>query len=109
LWVQWDVAVGAELPERHVQPVRGADLHDRVDREIEELALAKPGPGEELDREPGERVRVLTRGAQQLRGRRVVDEPWEWLIAAWDVTGEHQHARRGVLTIPLAQSIEAHA
>ena len=75
MWVQWDVAVGAELPERHVQPVRGADLHDRVDGQIEELALAKTGPGEELDREPGERVRVLTRGAQQLRGRGVVDEP----------------------------------
>ena len=100
LRVQRDVAVGAQLPERHVQPVRGADLHDRIDGQIEELALAKPGPGEELDREPGERVGVLARGAQQLRRGGVVDEPRERLIAAWDVTGEHQHARRGVLAIP---------
>ena len=109
LWVQGDVAVGAELPERHVQPVRGADLHDRVDGQIEELALAQPGPGEELDRQPGERVGVLAGGAQQLRGGGVVDEPGERLIAARDVTGEHQHAGRGVLAVPLAQSIEAHA
>jgi hypothetical protein len=37
-----------------MQPVRGADLHHRIDREIEELALAKPGAGEELDRQPRE-------------------------------------------------------
>lgn len=92
-----------------MQPVRGADLHDRIDGQIEELALAKPGPGEELDRESGERVRVLTRGAQQLGGRGVVDESREWLIAAGDVTGEHQHARGSVLAIAFAQSIEAHA
>ena len=109
LRVQRDVAVGAELPERHVQPVRRADLHDRIDGQIKELALAQPGPGEELDRQPGERVRVLARGAQQLRGRGVIDEPGQRLIAAWDITGEHQHAGRGVLAVPLAQSIEADA
>jgi hypothetical protein len=70
LGVQRDVAVGAEFPERHVQPVRGADLHDRVDSQIEELSLAKPGPGEKLDREPGERVRMLTRRAAASPRRR---------------------------------------
>ena len=109
LGVQGDIAVGAELPERHVQPVRGADLHDRVDGQVEELALAKPGAGEELDREPGERVGMLAGGAQQLGGRGVIDEPGQRLIAARDITGEHQHARGSVLAIPLAQSIEAHA
>ena len=74
LGVQGDVAVGAELSERNVQPVRGADLHDRVDGQIEELAFAQPGPGEELDRQPSERVGVLASGAQQLCGRGVVDE-----------------------------------
>jgi hypothetical protein len=59
-----------------VEPVRRADLHDRFGREIEELALPKPGPGEELDREPGERVGMLTRGAQQLRRGGVIDESW---------------------------------
>jgi hypothetical protein len=47
-------------------------------------------------------------GAQKLRGRRVVDESGQWLIATRDIAGEHQHTRRSVLTIPLAQSIEAH-
>ena len=43
--------------------------------EIEELAFAESGAGEELDREAGERVGMLAGGAQQLRGRGVIDEP----------------------------------
>ena len=108
LRVQRDVAVGAQLPERHVQPVRGADLHHRVDGEIEELALAQPGAGEELDREAGERVGVLAGGAQQLRRGGVVDEPRQRFIAARDVTGEHQHAGGSVLAVPLAEALQAH-
>ena len=98
-----------KLPEWDVQPVRGADLHDRVDSEIKELALPQPGPGEELDRQASERVGVLARGAQQLRSGSVVDKPGERLIAAWDVTGEHQHAGGGIVAVPPAQSIEADA
>ena len=70
LRVQRDVAVGAELPERHVQPVRGADLHDRVDRQIEELAAAQPGAGEELDREARERIVGRAGGPQSASSRR---------------------------------------
>ena len=108
LRVQRDVAVGAQLPERHVQPVRGADLHDRVDRQIEELAAPKPGAGEELDREPGERVGSLARGAQQLLRGAVVDEPRQRVIAARDVTGEHQHTGGSVLAVPFAEALQAH-
>jgi hypothetical protein len=43
LGVQGDVAVGAQFAERHVQPVRGADLHDGIDCEIKEFALAQAG------------------------------------------------------------------
>ena len=109
LRVQGDVAVGAQLAERHVQPVRRADLDHRIDLQVEELALAQPGAGEELDRQAGERVGVLARCAQQLGRRGVVDEPRQRLIAARDVTGEHQHPRRGVLAIPLAETLEADA
>ncbi len=41
LGVQGDVTVGAELADRHVQPVRRADLHDGVDGQVQKLALAQ--------------------------------------------------------------------
>ena len=41
LGVQRDIAVGTELAERHVQPVGGADLHDRIDGEVQEFAFAQ--------------------------------------------------------------------
>jgi hypothetical protein len=107
--MQRDVAVAAQLAERHVQPVGRADLDHRIDGQIEELALAQPSAGEELDRQPGERVRVLAGGAQELRRRRVVDEPRQRLIAARHVAREHQHARGGVVAVPLAQPLKAGA
>jgi hypothetical protein len=77
--------------------------------QIEELALAQSGPGEELDREPGERVGVLAGGAQQLRCGGVIDEPWQRLVTAWDVAGEHQHARRSVVAVSFGETLEAHS
>jgi hypothetical protein len=108
LRVQRDVTVGAELAERDVQPVRRADLHHRIDLQVQELAAAHPSPGEKLDREPGERVIASASRAQQLRGGAVIDEPRQRIIEARHVTGEHQHPRRRVLALPLAQPLEAH-
>src|SRR5216684_3289327 len=72
LGVQRDVAAGAELAERDVQPVGGADLHDRVDGEVQELAFAQAGAGQELHGQVDERVRVGAGGLQQLGERAVV-------------------------------------
>ena len=58
LWVQRDVAVVVELADGDAQPEGGADLHDGVDGETEELALADPGAGQELDYQSRQRVRV---------------------------------------------------
>jgi hypothetical protein len=40
VWVQWEVAVGAQFADRDVQPVGGADEHDRVGSQRGELADA---------------------------------------------------------------------
>jgi hypothetical protein len=105
--VQRDVPVGAELPERDVQPVRGADLHDRVDLQVEKLAASQAGAGEELDREPRERVIARAGGLDQFLRGAVVDEPGERVVELRDVTGEHQPPRRRVLAVPLAQTFQA--
>ena len=78
--MQRDVAVVAQLADRHVQPVGGADLHDGIGGEVEELALAQPGAGEKLDGESDERVGVGTGGLQQFGERGVVEEPGQRLI-----------------------------
>ncbi len=95
LGVQRDIAVGAQLAERHVQPVGGADLHDRVDGEVEEFAFAQPGAGQEFHGQADERVGVGAGGLQQLGERAVVEEAGQRLVAQRQVAGEHQHARRG--------------
>ena len=107
LRVQRDVAVGAQLPERHVQPVRGADLHDRVDLQVQELAAPQAGAGEELDRESRERIVGRARGLDQLLRGAVVDEPRQRVIELRHVTGEHQRPRRGVLAVPLGKPLQA--
>jgi hypothetical protein len=43
VWVQRQVAVLAQLADRHVQPVGGADEHDRVGAQADELADPQPG------------------------------------------------------------------
>src|SRR6476469_9444964 len=48
LGMQGDVAVGAQFPQRHVQPVRCPDLHHGIDCEVEEFTVAPAGAGQEL-------------------------------------------------------------
>jgi len=43
--VQWHVPVGAELAERDVQPVPGADAHDRISIQVRQFPGPHPGPG----------------------------------------------------------------
>jgi hypothetical protein len=69
--VQRDVAVDVQSADRDAQPVGGADLHDGVDGQGEQLTAADAGAGEELDDQPGQWVGVGA-GAQQLRCRCVV-------------------------------------
>jgi len=109
LGVQRDVAVGAELAERHVQPVGGADLHDGVDGEVEELAFAQAGAGQELHGQADERVGVGAGGLQQLGERAVVQEPGQRLVAERQVAGEDQHRGGHVAAVPLGEPFEAGA
>ena len=48
LRVQRDVAVVVQLADRDVQPVPGADLHDRVVLEGDQLADPQAGPDEDF-------------------------------------------------------------
>ena len=71
-----------ELAERHTQPVGRADLHDRVHRQIQELAFAQAGASQELDGEAHERIWVGSGGYQQLGSSAIVQEAGQRLI--WD-------------------------
>ena len=94
LRVQRDVAVVVQLADRDPQPVGGADLHDRVDGEGEQLAAADAGAGEQFDDQPGQRVGVGAGGAQQLGRGGVVEEPWQRFVDDRQVAGEHQRPHR---------------
>ena len=48
LRVQRDVAVVMELADRDAQPERRTDLHDRVDGQSEQFALADTGAGKQF-------------------------------------------------------------
>ena len=54
--MEGNVAVGVELADGRAQPESGSDLDHGVDSQAEELALAHPGAGEDLDEHPVERV-----------------------------------------------------
>ena len=58
LGVQGNVAVVAQLAQRHMQPVGGADLHHGIDCEIEEFTFAEAGAGQEFHTEAHERVGI---------------------------------------------------
>jgi len=109
LRVQRDVAVVAELPDRHVQPVGGPDLHHRIGGEVEEFALAKPGSGEKFHGESNERVIVGSGGLEQFGERGVVEEAWQRLIPDGQVAGENQYPRGGVVSVPFGEPLEAGA
>ena len=109
LRVQRDVAVAAELPDRHVQPVGGPDLHHRIGGEVEEFALAEPGAGEKFHGEPDERVIVGAGGLEQLGERGIVEEAWQRFIPDGQVTGEDQYPRGDVVAVPFGEPFEAGA
>jgi integrase/recombinase XerD len=109
LRVQRNVAVRAELAQWHVQPVRGADLDDGVDGEVQELALAQAGAGEEFHRQADERVGVGAGGLQQLGERAVVEETGQRGVADRQVTVEDQHTAGDIVAVPLGQPFEAGA
>ena len=109
LRVQGDVAVGAQLADRHVQPVGGADLHYGVDGEIEEFTLAQAGAGQELHTQADERVGVDAGGLQQLGERAVVEEAGQRLVAPGQVAGEHEHPGRDVVAVPFGEPFETGA
>ena len=44
--MQGDVPVVVQFSDRDAQPVGGADLHDGVDGQGHQFALAEPGAGE---------------------------------------------------------------
>ncbi len=109
LGVQRDVAVGAELAERDVQPVGGADLHDRVDGEVQELAFAQAGAGQELHGQADERAGAGAGGLQQLGERAVVQEAGQRLDRGAE--GRRRTPARGgdIAAVPLGEPLEAGA
>ena len=89
LGVQGDVAVVVQFADRDPQPVGGADLHDGVDGEVDELALAHAGAGEELDDETDQGVGVGASSDEQLRRGGVVEEPGQRVVLdrSWGKSG----------------------
>jgi hypothetical protein len=108
LRVQQQVAVLAQLADRHVQPRGGADEHDGVGAQCGELTHAQPGAQQDLDGDPHEEPVVVVRGAQQLRGGGVVQGLGQGVVLAGQVTGEHRHLGRGSLPAPFLDSGEEH-
>ena len=84
-------------------------LHDRVDGEVQELAFAQAGAGQEFHGQADERVGVGAGGLQQLGERAVVQEPGQRLVAERQVAGEHQHGGGDVAAVPLGEPLEAGA
>ena len=109
LGMQGNVAVVAQLAQRHMQPVGGADLHHGIDCEIEEFTLAQAGAGQELDTQADERVGVGAGGLQQFGERGVVEEAGQRLVADRQVAGEHEHPGGDVVTVPFGEAFEAGA
>jgi hypothetical protein len=72
LWVQRQVAVLTELPDRDMQPGSGTDVHHRVGAEAGELADPQPGAHQHLDGDPDQETLVGLGGAEQLGGRGIV-------------------------------------
>ena len=107
--VQGNVAVVAQLAQRHVQPVGGADLHHGIDCEVEEFTLAQAGAGQEFHTQAHERVGVGAGGLQQFGERAVVEEAGQRLVADGQVAGEHEHAGRDVVAVPFGEAFEAGA
>jgi len=88
LWVQRDVAVGVQFPDRNTQPIGRSDLHDCVDCQGEEFAFADSGAGEELDDQGGEGVGIGSGGAHEFRRCAVVEKSWERFVGDGQVTDE---------------------
>ena len=107
LGMQGDVAVGAQFPQRHVQPVRCPDLHHGIDCEVEEFTLAQAGAGQELHAQADERVVVGPGGLQQLGERGVVEEAGQRVIAQRQVAGENEHPGRDVIAVPFGEAFKA--
>ena len=109
LRVQRDVAVVVEFADRDPQPVGGADLDDGVGGEAEEFAFAHAGAGQDLDREPAERVGQLPGGGHELRGGGVVEEPGQRFVLDGPVGGEDRWPGRCVGVVPLDDPAEERA
>jgi len=58
LWVEGDVAVVVELPDRNLEPVAAVDEHDSIRGEGAELTNPQPGARQHLDHQPVNRVSV---------------------------------------------------
>ena len=108
LGVQRQVAVLAELADRDVQPGPGADEHDGVGGQAGELADPQPGAQQHLDGDPHQHPAVGLGGAQQLRGRGVVEGPGQRVVLAGQVAGEHRHPGRGLVPAPFVDADEEH-
>ena len=95
LRMQGDEAVVVELANRDPQPLCRPDLDHGIDGERSQFAQAHPGPGQELDDDPGERVGIGPRRSE-LGGRSVVEKSRQGLVEDREVPGELERAlRRG--------------
>ena len=106
--VQRQVAVLVQFADGDVQPVRGADEHDRVSLQGSELADPQSGAEQHFHHDPGEHPRVGLGGAQQLRGGRVVKGLRERVVLAGQVGRDDRHPGRGFGPVPVADAHEEH-
>jgi hypothetical protein len=108
LGVQRQVAVLAELADRHVQPGPGADEHHRGGLQAGELADPQPGAQQHLDGDPDQHPAVGLGGAQQPGGGGVVEGLGQRVVLAGQVAGEHRHPGRSLVPAPFVDPEEEH-
>ena len=91
LGVQWQVAVLAQLADRHVQPWPGTDAHDRVGAQAGVLADPQAGAQQNLDGDPDQEPLVVVRSPQQLGGGGVIEGLGQRMVLPGQVAGEHRY------------------
>ena len=106
--VQRQVPVVVQLADRDVEPVSGADEHDRVGGKRGELADAQSGAQQHLHHDADQHPRFGLSGAQQLGRGGVVEGFGQRVVLAGQVAGDDRHPVGCVGPVPLADAHEEH-
>ena len=106
--VQWQVAAVVQFADRDVQPVPGADEHDRVGGQTGELADAQSGAQQHLADNTRQLPWLGLGGAQELRRSGIVEGLGPGFVLAGQIPGDDRHPGRGLRPAPFVEAEEEH-